>query len=109
MFSRFFFALPALMLITVSATAERPSCISVEVDGSRSPGYECLSQLLTPAQKDIEKRAAQISSESIAEQSSNALGLFNRAATQTRMGRAFGHSVTPHRPAPVPQMPPLLQ
>lgn len=104
-----YFAVPALMLIALAAHAETPSCISVEVNGSRSPSYECLSQLLTPSQEDIERQAPQFTSENIVKRGSNELGLFNRAATQTRMGTAFGHSVTPNRPAPVLHTPPLLR
>lgn len=104
------FALPLLMTMAFSAQGDAldtPSCISVEVNGSRSPSYECLSQLMTPKQEEVTRQAPQFTSESITQRGPNELGLFNRAATQTRMGSNFGHSVQPYRPAPVPQAPPF--
>ena len=87
-----------------------PSCIEATVNGERAPSYDCLTQKMRPpasAPRDAEG-TPQLASEAIANRPSNQLGLFNRAATSTRMGNTFGPSVYPQRPPPVAPVSPLI-
>lgn len=90
-------------------SANEPSCAEVTVDGVRAPSFECLTQKLQP-KPQVQPQGpgdAQpgLASEAIVLRPSNQLGLFNRAATSTRMGNTFGTSVYPQRP---PQVQPAL-
>jgi hypothetical protein len=78
-------------------------CAEVTVNGVRAPSYECLTQQLRPKAPPQGPDGAQpgLASEAIVLRPSNQLGLFNRAATSTRMGNTFGTSVYPQRPPPV--------
>ncbi|GJG96805.1 hypothetical protein [Cupriavidus pauculus] len=75
----------------------KPTCVDVEVNGERAPSYACLTQQLAPAHSATTEQR-QLGSESIANRPSNQLGLYNRAATEHRMGNTFGSSVLPQRP-----------
>lgn len=81
--------------------ADAPACIEVEVDGERVPAYDCLQRKLQPrlAAPRAAADPAPSGAEAIVQRSANQLGVFNRAATQTRMGNTFGNSVLPQRPA----------
>lgn len=83
---------------------DAPACIEVEVDGERVPAYDCLQRKLQPRPSAPRAAADRPPSgaEAIVQRSSNQLGVFNRAATQTRMGNTFGTSVLPQRPAVAP-------
>ncbi len=83
------------------------ACVEVEVNGERAPSFSCLTQKLTPpAQKSAGTTERAMASEEIARRPSQQLGLFNRAATEHRMGNTFGTSVKPQRPpAYVPASP----
>jgi hypothetical protein len=80
------------------------SCVDVSVGSAQS--YECLNQQLG-ALAGQQHRAA--SSETDAPYSAtspaNVTGQFDEAATRNRLGRNFGHSVTPERPATAPAGP----
>ncbi|MGO4328272.1 hypothetical protein AB4Z48_27960 [Cupriavidus sp. 2TAF22] len=80
------------------ASPPRRACVEVEVNGERAPSYSCLTQELMPPRNDTAEQR-QLGSESIAKRPSNQLGLYNRAATEHRMGNTFGSSVLPQRPA----------
>lgn len=82
-----------------SESEEMPSCISVEVNGSRSPSYDCLSRMMAPQGDTASGSLPQFDSAAVINRGGNQLGLFNRAATQIRMGSNFGHSVYPNTPA----------
>ncbi|MFC7286797.1 hypothetical protein ACFQPC_01995 [Herminiimonas glaciei] len=78
------------------------ACVEVEVDGVRTPSYNCLSQKLQPKATPNSTIPPQMGSEAIVQRPSNQLGLFNRAATSNRMGNTFGTSVYPQRPPAKP-------
>lgn len=102
-------ALPALAQEPHGATAaEVRPCIEVEVEGERVPAYDCLQRRLQPAPARPGAAQAPLASEAIVQRPGNQIGVFNRAATQTRMGNTFGHSVLPQRPAAEGGTTPLL-
>jgi hypothetical protein len=80
------------------------SCVDVSVGNAQS--YDCINQQLG-AMAAQQHRAA--SSETDAPYSAtspaNVTGQFDEAATRNRLGRNFGHSVTPERPATAPASP----
>ena len=83
-----------------TAAAPAASCVEVTVDGERAPSYDCMTDKLRPAASARRPDAAQggMASEAIVQRPGNALGLFNLAATQHRMGNTFGNAVYPQRP-----------
>ncbi|WP_231908159.1 MULTISPECIES: hypothetical protein [unclassified Cupriavidus] len=85
-------------------------CVEVEVNGMRSPSYDCLTDKLKPAASAAGARPPrQPESEAIAQRPGNQLGVFNWSATSQRMGNTFGTSVTPQRPAASPPPSPLIR
>ena len=88
------------------ATAAEQSCVDVQIGVQRF--YDCLNRRLRqsvpspPVQANDTANPAGISAP--------AAGTYNHAATQQRLGTAFGHSVVPQRPPPPiyanPMMPP---
>lgn len=92
---------PAAVPADKAAKAEA-ACVEVEVDGVRTPSYNCLSQKLQPKATPTNPNAPQMGSEAIIQRPSNQLGVFNRAATSNRMGNTFGTSVYPQRPPEKP-------
>lgn len=95
--------LPLLCLCSLALASDElsdaPSCISVEINGSRSPSYDCLSRMMAPQEDTASGSLPQFDSAAVVNRGGNQLGLFNRAATQIRMGSNFGHSVYPNTPA----------
>lgn len=87
-------------------------CTEVEVNGVRTTSFACLTDKLRPnTARERGDPASQpaLPSEAIVQRAPNQLGLFNRAATSTRMGNNFGVSVYPQRPpvqAPGSPVPP---
>jgi hypothetical protein len=79
--------------------------VEIEVNGEHIRDYECFNRLLKPEPARPTATAPQLSSEQRIRQPPSALGLANRAATQQRMGSAFGVSTQPQRPPPVPPPP----
>jgi len=75
--------------------------MEVEVNGEKLLSYSCLTLKLKPTVKTQAQSRTQpiMGSESIVQKPANQLDLFNHAATSHRMGKAFGNSVTPQRPA----------
>ncbi|MGE8546651.1 MAG: hypothetical protein ACN6OC_04325 [Alcaligenes sp.] len=99
---------PCLLLIGASAWAQAPepvhgpeSCVEVEVNGQRTPSYECLQQRLSP--EAAERPPALPRSEQQVLQAPNSLGMPVPATLGNRMGNQFGRSAFPQRPAPAPQ------
>ncbi|VVE71770.1 hypothetical protein PAN31117_04170 [Pandoraea anapnoica] len=90
-----------------AAPASRAGCVDVEVNGQRSPSYDCLTNQLQPASAPGSGRAPGLESEDIANKPGNQIGgQFNWSATSQRMGNSFGNSATPQRPpAPPPSAP----
>lgn len=92
-------------------SADAPVCAEVTVNGVRAPSFECLTHKLQPRPQLPPQGAGDaqpgLASEGIVLRPSNQLGLFNRAATSTRMGNTFGTSVYPQRPPPVQPALPL--
>ncbi|VVE90723.1 hypothetical protein [Pandoraea bronchicola] len=90
------------------AAQPRAGCVDVEVNGQRSPSYDCLTNQLQPASSPLAGgRAPGLESEDIANKPGNQIGgQFNWSATSQRMGNTFGNSATPQRPdAPPPAAP----
>lgn len=86
--------------IGASGGAQDSNCVDVEVNGSRSPSYNCLEQHLTPP-ANRQPNNPGMASFDIANRPSNQLGMFNQSSTSNRMGNTFGTSVYPqHPPAP---------
>lgn len=89
-----------------AAPAPASSCIEVTVNGERVPSYDCMTDKLRPSAAAPGAANQGLASEAIVQRPSNQLGLFNRAATEHRMGNTFGTSVYPQRPpAAVPSSP----
>ncbi|VVE57592.1 hypothetical protein PHO31112_05211 [Pandoraea horticolens] len=90
-----------------SAAGPRAGCVDVEVNGQRSPSYDCLTNQLQPASGPLAGgRAPGLESEGIANKPGNQIGgQFNWSGTSQRMGNAFGNSATPQRPAAPPPAP----
>lgn len=84
-------------------------CVEVEVNGRTEQSISCLARKLLPPQDAMAKRPpAATGAEQIAGRPSNQLGLYNRAATEHRMGDTFGRSLSPQRPAAAPVTIPRL-
>ncbi|VVE56221.1 hypothetical protein PCO31110_05109 [Pandoraea communis] len=90
-----------------SAAGPRAGCVDVEVNGQRSPSYDCLTNQLQPASSPLAGgRAPGLESEGIANKPGNQIGgQFNWSGTSQRMGNTFGNSATPQRPAAPPPAP----
>lgn len=86
-----------------SAAGAPAPCTEVEVNGVRAAtSFACLTDKLRPHTTHGiggQVPGAGLQSEAIVQRPPNQLGLFNRAATSTRMGNGFGVSVYPQRPA----------
>lgn len=90
-------------LAGAAEAADAPApCTEVEVNGVRAAtSFACLTDKLRPHASHGsggQAPAAGLQSEAIVQRPPNQLGLFNRAATSTRMGNQFGVSVYPQRP-----------
>jgi hypothetical protein len=104
---RFLPSMTVLLLALHAAQAGEPaagqSCVDVQIGGVQS--YGCINQEM----RHIAETAPRMTIVPDVQASSPApaTGTFNRAATQERLGNAFGHSVVPQRPAPPPLSPPF--
>jgi hypothetical protein len=101
-------ATPAKADAAASAKTAQDSCIDVEVDGYRTPSYDCLSKQMAPVQTGGPRQDPGQASGWVANAPSNQVGLFNQASTSNRMGNTFGTSVYPQRPAPAAP-PPVIR
>jgi len=110
----------ACLLATFSARAAEsvpaqaktePNCIEVEVNGQRTPAYDCLTEKLstTAASANRGRPDPRLKSEQIATRPANEIALFNRAATSQRMGNTFGESVHPQRPPVAAPVSPIIK
>lgn len=98
-----------LLCATALTAAAADGCVEVDVAGHKEQSLACLSEkLLPPARAKKGPAAAPSAAEAIAQRPSNQIGLYNRAATEHRMGNAFGKSVTPQRPPPATPASPLI-
>lgn len=85
-------------------------CVEVEVNGQHIPAYDCLTNKLNTANDVSTKREdVRLKSEQTATRPSNAISLFNRAATSQRMGNAFGKSATAQRPPTLVPVSPIIK
>lgn len=90
--------------------ATRTGCVDVEVNGQRSPSYDCLTNQLQPASAPGAQRGPGLESEEIANKPSNQIGgQFNWSGTSQRMGNTFGSSATPQRPDTPPPSAPVVR
>jgi hypothetical protein len=80
-----------------AAQPSQQSCVDVAVGSAQS--YSCLNQQLGAAARQAHD-ASSGSPPYDATSPSNVTGQFNESATRTRLGKNFGHSVTPQRPPP---------
>jgi hypothetical protein len=87
----------ALAADAIAAPAAAP-CVEVTVNGERAPSFDCMTDKLRPTAPPQGTAQQGMGSEAIVQRPSNQLGLFNRAATEHRMGNTFGTSVYPQRP-----------
>jgi hypothetical protein len=100
----FFFSKKKFLLssfIVAAAAGPQPdqSCVDVAVGSAQS--YECINQQLGTLAAQ-QHRAALPDAPPTATSPANVTGQFDEAATRNRLGRNFGHSVTPERPAYAP-------
>ncbi len=95
--------------VSGTAPGSRAGCVDVEVNGQRSPSYDCLTNQLQPASVPGSGRAPGLASEEIANKPGNQIGgQFNWSATSLRMGNNFGNSATPQRPSAPPPSAPIV-
>lgn len=87
--------------LSLAQAEESGGCVDVQVDGYKSPDYNCLSKQMgnnpdgaKAAQKNQERLNVPID-----KRPPSQMGLATPAATGTRMGNSFGTSVKPQRPA----------
>ena len=85
------------------------SCVTVEVNGERVLPLECLTRKLSPpAPRAGGGPSPELAAQRIAQRPAHELGQVNQAATQHRMGNAWGRSVIPQRPPVPPPAPPRI-
>jgi hypothetical protein len=94
-------ALACSLAAPARAAEAEAACVEVTVNGERAPSYACMTDKLRPAAPPPGTATQGLASEAIVQRPSNQLGLFNRAATEHRMGNTFGTSVYPQRPPAV--------
>ncbi|MBN3728740.1 hypothetical protein G3N92_31795 [Burkholderia sp. Ac-20379] len=80
-------------------------CIDIEVNGIRTPSYDCLSRKLQAATVPAAGASAPMSAQ-LATQASNRVGTFNLSAERNRFGANWGKSAIPQRPAAPVAVPP---
>jgi hypothetical protein len=80
----------------VAQARNNPACIDVEVNGRHTLAYDCLSQLMVPANAPA---AAPATIGDPRANPSNTSGQFNLSAFKHRMGSNLGVSVQPFRPS----------
>jgi hypothetical protein len=103
----------AALLHAAAARAAPPApaptqqtCVDVAVGTAQS--YDCINQALAEDAAAAHRPSSATDAPYAATSPSNVTGQFNESATRNRLGAAFGHSVTPERPAaPIPLPTPL--
>jgi len=80
------------------------NCTDVQVGSAQS--YDCINAQLGAVANSTQRFSSDANAPVSASSPSNTVGVFNQSATANRLGRNFGKSVTPYRPASVP--PPVL-
>ena len=97
----------AMMLSLSSAAPASENCVDVSVGKAQS--YDCINQQLGAlAAQQHRASASEPDAPYSATSPANVTGQFDEAATRNRLGRNFGHSVTPERPgantaSPIPR------
>jgi len=77
----------------------QPSCVDVEVQGSRSLSFDCLNQQLRDvAHQQTDAPPAVSAKDVVGTGAPTAVGTFSYTGTSIRMGNAFGKSATSQRP-----------
>ncbi|VVE53248.1 hypothetical protein PCA20602_04854 [Pandoraea capi] len=95
---------------SATSASSRAGCVDVEVNGQRSPSYDCLTNQLQPASAPGAGRKPGLESEDIANKPGNQIGgQFNWSGTSQRMGNTFGSSATPQRPDAAPPAAPVVR
>lgn len=75
------------------------SCVDVEVNGQRTPSFDCLSQQMSPEHnKAAGRNNPALSAESAIQRGPNHMGLITPGTVQNRMGNTYGKSAFPQRP-----------
>jgi hypothetical protein len=86
------------------AKPDTGTCTDVQVGSAQS--YDCINAQLGAVANSTQRFSSDANAPVSANSPSNTVGVFNQSATANRLGRNFGKSVTPYRPANVP--PPVL-
>jgi hypothetical protein len=81
--------------ISQTRPVDEHACVDVEVNGQRTLAYDCLSQLMKPADAPA---APDMTVGDAQSKTSNKAGLYNLSALEHRMGSNFGISAQPFRP-----------
>jgi hypothetical protein len=102
-------ATAALLSLAAPALAQQPAagatnCTDVQVGSAQS--YDCINAQLGAVARNTQRFSSDANAPVSASSPSNVVGTFNQSATANRLGRNFGKSVTPYRPAYTP--PPSL-
>ena len=78
-------------------TGSHDTCVDVQVGSAQS--YDCLNQRLRAAVQAAPRPSSATAAPYNATSPSTVTGAFNESAPRNRLGRNFGRSVTPERPA----------
>lgn len=107
--------LTALTMVSAQTHAKEsrgdgPACVDVTVGGYKTLSYECLGlQMTNPQGNAAARKNLEAMTSPITRQAATRMGLYNQAATRTRMGTNFGSSAFPQRPpASIPRSPLLI-
>ncbi len=76
------------------------NCTDVQVGTAQS--YDCINAQLGAVAQGTQRFSSDANAPVTSSSSSNVVGTFNQSATANRLGRNFGKSVTPYRPAYTP-------
>jgi hypothetical protein len=101
----FLLLLPAIFVMGLRNDAfaqEEQVCVDVQVEGERSPAFDCLNEKLkATAQSAMPADPHAVIREVVGNGEPNKVGTFSFTATSIRMGSNFGKSAFPQRPRAV--------
>lgn len=106
--------LTALLMVSAQTHAKEsrsdgPACVDVTVGGYKTLSYECLGlQMTNPQGNTAARKNLEAMTSPITRQAPTRMGLYNQAATRTRMGTNFGTSAFPQRPPAISPRSPLI-
>ncbi len=106
--------LTALTMVSAQTYAQEsrsdgPACVDVTVGGYKTLSYECLGlQMTNPQGNTAARKNLEAMTSPITHHAPTRMGLYNQAATRTRMGTNFGTSAFPQRPPASSPRSPLI-